>query len=104
LPRFVNKLTILLGTAGQLAGLGFAGVLGYEREGLAWLIPLTIGLTLVGWLTDHYWALRFYDVYDLRKWTRFWLETLFGIACFVFAAYAAGRIVRQIAEVYGAGV
>lgn len=90
-----------VGTAAQLGFLAIAGLLGFARESAWWLVPLTLCLGLVGWLTDHYWRLRFYDMYSARDWARFWSETLVGLICFVFAAYVAGRIVRVLVQYYG---
>lgn len=90
-----------LGTVAQFGFLALAAILGFARESAWWLVPLTLCLALVGWLTDHYWRLRFYDIYSVRDWAKFWGETLIGLICFAFAAYVAGRILRLLAQYYG---
>ena len=91
----------VIGTTTQLGFLVLAATLGFRQESIWWLLPLTICLGLVGWLTDRFWKVRFYDIYSPRDWLKFWVETLFGLVCFVFAAYVAGQIARRITSFYG---
>jgi hypothetical protein len=86
----------LLGTIIQVCFLSLAVLLGFERTPILWLVPLTVCMALVGWITDRYWKLRFYDIDSQRDWFRFWLETLFGLACFVTVAYFLGRLIERI--------
>jgi hypothetical protein len=91
----------LLSTAAQFCFLVLAAVLGFQKESIWWLIPLTVCLGVVGWLTDRHWKIRFYDIYNVRDWTKFWAETLFGLAMIVFAAYVAGQMAGRLAEYAG---
>ena len=90
----------VIGTTTQLGFLVIAAVLGFRQESIWWLLPLTICLGVVGWLTDRFWKVRFYDIYSLRDWLKFWLETLFGLVCFALIAYVAGRIARHLASFF----
>lgn len=82
----------------QLCFLGIAIILGFNRGSSWWLIPLTIALGVVGWLTDRYWKIRFYDIYGIGDWMKFWTETLIGLFLFIFAAFVAGHLLRLAAE------
>ncbi len=96
-----NKMTLtMISTTAQFGFLAFAALLGFNQSSVWWLLPLTLLLGLVGWLTDPHWKIRFYDIYNIRMWARFWPETLFGLICLMFAAYVAGRIVYGIADFY----
>ena len=53
-------------------------------------------MAIFSWLTDRWWKLRFYDIYDLKAWTRFWTETMVGMAVFVTLAYGVGRLAKNI--------
>ena len=91
----------VVGTATQLCFLALAAVLGFRQESVWWLVPLTVCLGVIGWLTDRYWKIRFYDIYSPRDWLKFWLETLLGLIFFVFAAYVTGQILRRLGQFYG---
>jgi biotin transporter BioY len=93
---------MLISTFVQLCFLFLAGLLGYWHDSAWWLIPLTITMAVFSWLTDRHWKIRFYDIYSPRDWLKFWLETLFGMVCFIFAAFVAGRLLRRIIELYNA--
>lgn len=73
-----------------------AGGLGYSKAAIWWLIPLTLALAAFSWLTDHYWPLRFYDIYGAKDWARFWIETLIGLSCFTVMAFFVGRLVGAL--------
>ena len=92
-----NTVMTMFSTLAQLGFLVLAAGLGFAQASPWWLLPLTIVLGVVGWLTDSYWKIRFYDIYSMRMWARFWSETLFGLICLMFAAYVVGRIARAIA-------
>jgi hypothetical protein len=83
----------------QLGFLGASAFLGHQQGSIWWLIPLTIAMAIAGWLTDQYWKIRFYDIYGIGDWVKFWLETLFGLTCFMIAAFFAGHLLR-----HGAGL
>ncbi len=91
----------VIGTTTQLGFLAIAAILGFRQESIWWLLPLTICLGLVGWLTDRFWKVRFYDIYSPRDWLKFWVETLLGLVCFVFVAYVAGQVIRRLTTFYG---
>ena len=74
-----------------------SAVLGFQQATFWWLIPLTVCLGIVGWLTDRYWKIRFYDIYSPKDWVRFWLETLVGLFVFMFSAFVVGHILRRSA-------
>lgn len=84
--------------AGQIFFLLFAATLGFNQESVGWLIPLTLVMGLFGWLTDHYWKIRFYDIYSAGDWAKFWTETLVGMAVFITIAYFTGRLIKRISE------
>lgn len=81
----------------QLCFLMLAALIGFQQMSFWWLPPLTLCLGVVGWLTDRYWKIRFYDIYSPKDWARFWLETLVGLFVFMFAAFVAGHILRRSA-------
>jgi len=91
---------MMFSTAAQFGFLVLAAILGFAQTSVWWLLPLTICMAVVGWLTDQHWKIRFYDIYDIRMWAKFWFETLFGLICLMFAAYVAGRIAGRIATFY----
>ena len=83
----------MVSAGGQICFLLVALAIGARGASAWWLIPLTLAMAVFGWLTDRWWKIRFYDVYSFRDWARFWLQTLFGITCFVVAAFIIGRFV-----------
>jgi len=88
----------LLSTTAQLFLLALAVLLGASGTSIFWLLPLTVVLGIVGWLTDRYWKVRFYDIYNLRGWTKFWLETLLALVCLTAGAFVLGRVLREVAR------
>lgn len=84
----------------QLCFLGIAASLGFQRASFWWLLPLTVALGVVGWLTDRYWKIRFYDIYSAGDWVKFWTETLIGLFLFMFAAFVAGHILRHAGQYF----
>jgi hypothetical protein len=87
----------------QLGFLSAAALLGFQQGSIWWLIPLTVCMAIISWLTDRYWKIRFYDIYGIGDWIKFWLETLFGLTCFVFAAFVAGHLMRDGAQLIFTG-
>ena len=92
-----------MSTIVQLGFLAAAAALGFQQASIWWLIPLTVFMAIISWLTDRYWKIRFYDIYGIGDWIKFWLETLFGLTCFVFAAFVAGHLMRDGAQLIFTG-
>lgn len=79
----------------QWCFLAAAFAIGFRAYSIWWLLPLLLAMGIFSWLTDRYWKIRFYDIYSLKDWGRFWVETLAGLGVFVLVAFLLGRLVLQ---------
>lgn len=94
----ISKTFVIAGSIAQILVLITSGMLGYYHQPAWWLIPLTLLMAVIAWLTDRHWNIRFYDIYGWRDWLKFWAETLGGLFCFVFLAFAAGYVIKNVTD------